>query len=341
MKTGFVKILISLPLLLGTTAVVNAQTDHSQHAGHHQMTAEQLAELRSKIQLYDQYSDEQIMVGMARMKNLWGWVGESPRNGRVGVLALAHGFKPEGNAQFTAAVGATATGQGYPTTYAFGMAMMSSDHIQSAVSALEEAGAETIIVMPTTTADNSTLIRQWDYIFGLEEKSAYLDVPRVKTGARLIWTDTPTAHPIMGEIMLDYARELSRDPANELVIIMGHGPQSAEDNDKELAILAGHATYLAEEGGFADVKFGNVQDDAPKSVRAANAAMIRGWAQAALDEGRDVVVVTTALTQSGVVARMERDVEGVARFNGRGLMQHPRFGDWIDMQIETRVADAK
>ena len=338
MKTGFVKILISLPLLLGTTAVVNAQTDHSQHAGHHQMTAEQLAELRSKIQLYDQYSDEQIMAGMARMKNLWGWVGDTPKNGRVGVLALAHGFKEKGNQQFTTAF--EAVGEQYPTTYAFGMAMMTSEHIQAAVTSLEEAGAQTIIILPTTTADHSTLTHQWDYIFGLEEESAYLDVPRVQTQARLIWTETPTAHPIMAEIMLDYARELSRDPANELVIIMGHGPQSAEDNDKELAILSRHADYIAREGGFMDVKFANVQDDAPTAVRARNAAMIRAWAQDAQDQGRDVVVVTTALTQSGALARMQRDVEGVARFNDKGLMQNPRFGAWIDSVIETRVADA-
>lgn len=338
MNNGRLLARIALPILLVAAVTSAAQTDHSQHGMHHQMTDEQLSELRSKIPLYDQYSDEQIMAGMARMKNTWGWVGDTPKNGRVGVLALAHGFKEKGNRQFTAAF--ESAGEAYPTTYAFGMAMMTSEHIQAAVTSLEEAGAETILILPTTTADHSTLIHQWDYIFGLEEESAYLDVPRVQTQARLIWTETPTAHPIMAEIMLDYARELSRDPANELVIIMGHGPQSAEDNEKELAILSRHADYIAREGGFMDVKFANVQDDAPTAVRARNAAMIRGWAQDGQDQGRDVVVVTTALTQSGALARMKRDVEGVARFNDKGLMQHPRFGAWIDTVIETRVADA-
>lgn len=324
-------------ILLAAGGALNAQSDHSQHGAHHQMTDEQLAELRSKIPLYDQYSDEDIMAGMARMKNTWGWVGETPKNGRVGVLALAHGFKEKGNNQFTAAF--DDAGEAYPTTYAFGMAMMTSEHIQAAVTALEQAGAQTIVILPTTTADNSTLTQQWDYIFGLEDESAYLDVPRVQTQARLVWSETPTAHPIMAEIMLDYARELSRDPANELVIIMGHGPQSAEDNEKELAILSRHADYLAREGGFMEVKFANVQDDAPTAVRAGNVAVIRGWAQSALDEGHDVVVVTTALTQSGVVGRMKQDVEGVASFNDKGLMQHPRFGAWIDTVVETRVVD--
>lgn len=325
----------SLVALLFTATLALAQTDHSQHGGHHQMTDEQLAELRAKIPLYDQYSDEEIMAGMARMKNTWGWVGDTPRSGKVGVLALAHGFKEKGNAQFTQAF--ASTGTAYPTTYAFGMAMMTSDHIRAAVAALEEAGAQTILILPTTTADHSTLTHQWDYIFGLEDESAYLDVPRVESKARLIWSDTPTAHPIMAEIMLDYARELSEQPDNELVIIMGHGPQSAEDNEKELVILARHADYVAREGGFAEVKFANVQDDAPTDVRAANVAIIRGWAQDAIDNGQQVIVVTTALTQSGVVGRMKTDVEGVARFNDKGLMQHPRFGAWVDSVIETRV----
>jgi len=306
-----------------------AAEDHSQHQAHdHQMTPEQMAELRAKIPLYDIYTDEQIMAGMSRMKNLWGWMGEGARSGKTGVIGLAHGFKEPGNTQFRDAYGAV--GEAYPSTYALGMAMMTSDHIQSAVSALEEGGAETIVVIPTTTADHSTLTRQWDYIFGRIDESAYLDVPLVETNARLIWTNTPTQHPIVAEIMLDYAQEKSTDPANETVIILGHGPQSADDNAKELEILARHAAYIKQEGGFADVIFGNVQDDAPPQVRAENVANLRAQVQSAIDDGRSVIAVHTSLTQSGVVKRLNQDISDLAAFNDKGLMQHPRFVDWID-----------
>lgn len=323
-------------VLAGTAVFAGAHSGSTgdggahQH-GHHEMTAEQLNELRRKIPLYREYSDEQIAMGMSRMKNSWGWVGETKQSGTVGILSLAHGFKKEANEQFKARF--DHTGNTYPTTYAFGMAMMTSDHIQSAIDALEEAGATTIIIIPTTTADNSTLVQQWDYIFGKTDDSAYLDVPRVETDARLIWTSTPTADPLMADIMLDYARELSSDPANELVIIMGHGPQSQEDNEKELKILAQHAARLKEEGNFADVKYRNVQDDAPTEVRASNVRAIRGYAQDAIDNGQQVIVVTTALTSSGVVKRMQQDVAGVASFNDKGLMEHPLFGEWIDATV--------
>jgi len=312
--------------------MAHAATGAEQHAGHsehgHQMTAEQLAELRAKIPLYDIYSDEQIMGSMARMKNLWGWMeAAGTREGSVGILGLAHGFKEPGNSQFRAAY--TGVSETYPATFAVGMAMMTSDHIQSAVNALEQGGAGTIIVIPTTTADHSTLTRQWDYIFGRRDDSAYLDVPRVETSARLVWTDTPTASPIVAEIMLDYAREYSTNPASETVMILGHGPQSADDNAKELDILARHADYIKETGGFGNVIFGNVQDDAPPEVRAKNVANLRAAAQQAIDSGNTVIAVHTSLTQSGIVKRLNKDISDLAAFNGKGLMEHPRFADWI------------
>jgi len=301
------------------------------------MTATQLAALRAKIPLYDMYSDEQINSAMARMKNLWGWMGYGARTGPIGVLGLAHGFKEPGNTQFMEAY--AGVGEAYPATYALGMAMMTSEHIQSAVDALEDAGAKTIVVVPTTTADHSTLTRQWDYIFGLREDSAYLDVPRVRTDSRLVWTDTPTASPVIAEILLDYANEKSSDPASETVIILGHGPQSDADNAQELEILARHAEYLKAEGGYHEVLFGNVQDDAPPEVRAANVAALRTRAQQAIDSGQRVIAVSTSLTQSGIVKRLNRDIGDLAAFNDKGLMQHPLFAGWIEVAVAKSLDD--
>jgi hypothetical protein len=341
LRLGLTAIVAAVGLTIETPAMAGGHDRASDpaHEGHgHHITPEQLAELRAKIALYDTYTDEEIGYWMSRMQNLWGWMNEEgARSGEIGVLGLAHGFKEPGNTQFRTAY--SSVDNTYPATYAVGMAMMTSDHIQSALDALTTSGAKTIVVIPTTTADHSTLTRQWDYIFGKRDDSAYLDVPRVETGARLVWTPTPTQHPIVAEIMLDYAKEKSTDPANETVIILGHGPQSEDDNRKELEILARHAAYIEREGGFADVMFGNVQDDAPPEVRAGNVAALRAQAQAAIDNGYRVIAVHTSLTQSGIVKRLNRDISDIADFNDKGLMQHPRFGDWIDEVVSASVAD--
>jgi hypothetical protein len=144
----------------------------------------------------------------------------------------------------------------------------------------------------------------------------------------------------MGEIMLEHALQLSSDPSNELVIIMGHGPMTPKENEMELAIMAKHAKAIQQGGGFKDVKYWNVQDDLPPDKRAANVAIVRGWIKDARDQGMGVIVVTNALTQSGIMGRLKRDVEGTgAKFNDAGLMQNPRFSDWINAAVEENLSD--
>ena len=326
-------VLMASAFSFGFAGALLAQEDHSQHM----LTTEQFAELRSKIPLYNEYTDEQIVKSMSSMRNLGGMISDASVIGDVGVLALAHGYSDEGNQQWFDRF--SAISKDYPAGYALGMAMMSSDHIQSAIDGLEAAGAKKILVLRTETGTASSLQRQWEYIFGRRDDSSYLSVPRVESKAELIWGPTPTAHPIMAAIMLDHAKELSSDPSNELVVILGHGPGTKEDNDKELAIMAEHGKFIKEQGGFRDTKFANVQDDAPTEVRAANVEMIRGWIKQAKDQGMDVIVVTNVLTQSGIMGRLERDVEGLdVKFNNTGLMQNPRFADWIKAMVEENLS---
>lgn len=318
---------------VGFAGALFAQEDHSQHM----LTTEQFVELRSKIPLYNEYTDEQIVKSMMGMRNLGGMISEAGVVGDVGVLALAHGYTDEGNQQWFDRF--SVISGDYPTGYGLGMAMMSSDHIQSTIDGLEAAGAKKILVLRTETGTTNSLQRQWEYIFGRRDDSSYLSVPRVESKAEVIWGPTPTAHPIMAAIMLDHAKQLSSDASNELVVIMGHGPGTEEDNDNELAIMAEHGKFIKEQGGFKDIKFANVQDDAPTEVRAANVAMIRGWITEAKDQGMDVIVVTNVLTQSGVMGRLERDVEGLdVKFNNTGLMQNPRFADWIKAVVEENLS---
>jgi len=82
-----------------------------------------------------------------------------------------------------------------------------------------------------------------------------------------------------------------------------------------------------------------VQDDLPPDQRAANVAKVRAWIKDAQDQGMDVIVVTNVLTQSGVMGRLKNDVDGTdAKFNDTGLMQNPRFSDWINAAVEENLS---
>ena len=111
-----------------------------------------------------------------------------------------------------------------------------------------------------------------------------------------------------------------------------------KENEMDLAIMAKHAERIKESGGFKDVKYWNVQDDLPPDQRAANVDIIRGWIKEAQDSGLDVIVVTNVLTQSGVMGRLQADVDGTgAKFSDVGLMQNPKFSDWIKAAVEENV----
>jgi hypothetical protein len=313
-------------------AADSSDAEHSAHA-HHAMTDEQLAALRAKIPLFREYPDDAIMATMQRMKNSKALISDAGVRNEVGILALAHGFGEPGNTQFKSALAPVA--KVYPTAVGLGMAMMTSGHIQSAIDDLEAAGARTIIVLPTTTGEHTTLVRQWEYIFGLRNDSAYLDVPRVTANAKLVMGRTPTTDPIVAFILADYARQMSTDPANEMALIVAHGPQDPGDNAKELAILEKHAAEIQQATDLSQVRFATLQDDAPTAIRAANVERMRAWVEEANQAGKRVLVFSTLLTsQGGVSGRIRRDLDGLDfEFLDRGLTEHPVFEYWLTGSI--------
>jgi hypothetical protein len=306
-------------------------TDHSQHqaGGGHQMTHEQIEILKSKIELYRPYTDEQINAAMSRMYDAHDYLSPTDVKGAVGILALGHGYKAEGDALFKKAYSGVASS--WPTAVGLGMTMMTSSDIQQAVHQLEAAGAKTIVVLPTEIGDNTSLIRQWDYAFGRRDTSSYLDVERIRTSARVVVAKTPTTSPLVTQILSDYVKSASRNPAREIVVLIAHGPENPADNTKELANLAVHAAGIRDATGVADVKFGTLQDDAPPAIRQKNVERFREWIREANGAGRHAIAVPVLIvSRSGVSTRIAKDLEGLDYTSTeKGIAEHPLFDRWV------------
>ncbi len=312
--------------------------DHAAMDHGHMLTPEQFAELRRKIPLYAVLTDEQIMENMGRMPPDW-WSVLSPPGiqGQVGVLALGHGYKLGGNEQFKEKLAPIASE--YPTAAAPGMAMMSSSHIQQAVDALSsQFGVDTIVVIPMEPGDDGSLIHQWQYIFGLREQAPYLSAPRIKTDAKIIFTKSPQASPLVSTILRDHALEVADDPATARVILVSHGPERVEENPAELAVLEAHARRIRESSEFRDIQVLSLQDDAVPEVRAANKARLREMIAEATAAGREAIIVPMILTRGGFHARLKGDLEGLTyKFADRGLIEHPLFQQWIADTIRNAI----
>jgi len=316
----------------GLGGMMPAVAQDDEHA-HHHMTDEQFAELREKVPLYREFTDEQIMANMAQMgPGIQVYLSDAAIDGRIGVLALGHGYGPSGNEAFMNAFVPTAAE--HPTAVALGMAMMSSEHIQTAVDELTAAGADTVLVMPITTLKSGGLIGQWRYIFGLQDDAPWMSVSRVQSDARIVFGPTPTTDPLISAILLDHANELSRDPANEVVALIAHGPEGAEANALELAILEQHAAVIREGRGFAEVRGFTLQDDAPSAVRMANINGIREWVQTAADRNQRVIVLTTLPVKGSVQEKIRRDLDGLNYdMSEKGVVENALFSDWINAVI--------
>ena len=356
---------VSLPLLLAlwlAGPVAFAADEHAQHnhsAGaavkldaegrrlesynqRHEMTPEMREELRRKVALYRGFTDRELDMNMNAMGPDYEWyVSDTKVKGNTGILVLSHGVGENSDRLVRDAYGPMA--KKTPLAIGFGMAMMNSSHLQSAVDDLRGAGARRIILVDqgTTTRYNS-LTRHWQYIFGMYPESSYMDVPKIKApGVEFVWAGHFNDSPLITEMLYDGARSVSTNPANEVLIIVGHGPEEAEDNLPDLKILQAHVDRLNAKKQFADIRLINLQDDAIVPVRESNVRKLRSWIQQATKSGRKVIVVPIAAASYGVQRNIKTDLRGLQyTFAEKGLIENPRFMQWLDSIIKTAQAAA-
>lgn len=353
-------------VLLLATAGARGADDHDQHqaAGHaahahgavpdmdaegkrlesynvrHEMTPDDMTALRAKIPSYRAMTDRELEMNMNAMGPDYAWyVSDRKLKGDTGVLVLSHGVGQNSDRLMKQSLEPMATKR--PTAIGFGMSMMSSAHLQAAVDDLVARGAKRIILVDQgTTTKYNTLTRHWQYIFGLYPEASYMSVPRVNApGVQFLYAGHFNDDPLVTEMVYENAKSVSRNPANETLVIVGHGPEDKVDNDPDLRILQAHVERIKAKKEFADVRLINLQDDALKPVRASNVRTLRRWVEQAGKEGRDVIVVAISAASYGVQVNIKNDLKGLKyTFAEKGLSENPRFVDWVESVVDRALA---
>ena len=358
MMSGLAIIAAVVLLTFGSGALAQEEHQHDEHAGHdmhaghsterdaegrrlwgmkHNVTPEQAAELRERIIGWEDITDAEIALSMQQMGSNYEWyISPADVSGETGVIILLHGFRERGDKIFKAQI--QPYGDIFPMAMAFGMSMMMSDHIQLALDDLEAVGVKQVVVIPIVSSEHNSMIRQWRYIFGLEDEPSYATVKQVQTDMKVYFADPLGDDPAVAEILVDHALELSTDPDNEVVIIAAHGPSAMEDNALELKVLEELAAVVQEDGGFSAVYGTTLQDDAPLDVRDANVAKLRGIVEAASAEGKQVIVVTNLMGSRTIQAKLRRDLKGLDfKFNAKGMIAHDKFATWIGDTVRMAI----
>lgn len=304
----------------------------------HSMDEETLDALRAKIALYRGMSDRELNMNMSAMGPNYEWyASDIGMRGDIGVLILSHGVGENSDRMLKEALEPVTTV--YPTAIGFGMAMMTSAHLQSAVDDLVERGAKKIILVQNgTTTEYNSLTRQWKYIFGLGEEATYLEVPVVQADVEFVLSEPFADNSLITDILYDHVKEVSKNPTNEVVIIVGHGPEDNEDNEPDLEILSAHVDRIAARNEFADVKIINLQDDAIPPIRKSNVKRLRRWITKATDNGQDVIVVAIAAASHGVQAHIRQDLRGLTyTFADKGMSEHPKYVEWLSVAVQNSL----
>jgi hypothetical protein len=274
---------------------------------------------------------------MEMMGSNYEWyISDADVTGNTGVLILLHGFRDRGDKVFKDQM--QMYGNIFPTALAFGMSMMMSDHIQLGLDDLVAAGAKNVVVVPVVATEHNSMIRQWQYIFGLYDEPTYATVSQVKTDANVIFISPPNDDPFVAEILLDYADQISTDPDNEVVIIVAHGPSDATDNEKQLVVMDNLAKIVKEDGGYSAVLTATLQDDAPLEVRDANVAKLRGMIEATRAEGKEAILVTNLIGTYTIQSKLRKDLKGLDyKFNAKGMVEHEVFVEWIGESVRNEI----
>jgi sirohydrochlorin ferrochelatase len=259
---------------------------------------------------------------------------------RVGVLVLAHGGHGSNRWDGIVRKAVRKIRLGQPMEVAFGMGMHATEvrRFQESVDRLERKGVERLVVVPLLVSSHSEVYRQYQYLFGLRDTAEW---PEAGKPLRL---EVPVAmgqalddHHLVAEVLLERARELSRQPSEEQVILLAHGPTSDEDEQIWLQHLDQLAEFVHQQGGFAQVDTFTFRDDAPKTVRDEAVRELRSAVQEGSRHGR-VLVVPVLIAQGGVEHKIPQMLTGLSyAFSGQALLPHENVEAWIAEQARLMI----
>ena len=122
-------------------------------------------------------------------------------------------------------------------------------------------------------------------------------------------------------------------------MLVGHGPNSAEDYAFWMRNLRVVVDSVRRWSGFRDVRVELVREDAPAEVRAEAVKRLRELiAMQAEITGGPVTVVPILISRGGISrSRILQDLEGLPiRYSGEPLLPHPAIAEWISRRVMTK-----
>jgi sirohydrochlorin ferrochelatase len=281
----------------------------------------------------------------------------APSEDGYGVLVMAHGGGPEWNQTVLDAV-APLRSQA-PVEVAFGMADACS--LQEGIRKLEAQGVRKIGVVRLFISGESWYERT-EQILGLQEGAPQASAGDCHSGPAgheghggaggaehsmaFFRLDSRSSFalskqglseaPEIGPILAERARDLSRMPEKEDVLILAHGPGDDAENQRWIAAIEARAAEIRTSLPFHEVKVMTLREDWPEKRQEAEQRVMEYVARAQ-KEGRKAIVIPFRLSGFGPYAEVLAGHEYVA--DQKGLLPHANITRWITRQADELRSD--
>lgn len=265
----------------------------------------------------------------------------------VGTILVAHGGDSTWNAGVLQAAREARTGGPIEVSFLMGAGAKTA-RFQDAVARLERAGVASIVVVPLLVSSHSGHYDQIRYLAGEpitldgtmqhHLHMAGIERPTTSVPMRLAkgLDDSAEMARVLADRGLGLARAEGDAPSARALLIVGHGPNSAEDYAAWMASLRPVADSVRAWTGFRDVRVELVRDDAPAPVRAEAVRRVRELIELQhLVTGKPVLVVPV-LVSKGSVSRdkVPNDIRGTPSvYSGEPLLPHPAMARWIEARV--------
>ena len=271
---------------------------------------------------------------------------------RSGILLLAYGGRVETWNEEVRHV-ADQVDLEIPTEVAFGIANRAT--LQSAVDRLVHRRVTEIVAVPLFVSSHSSVADCQAYMLGLRSAmppdlkdfvameqgassaqngansaEAADDMKPIHAPVPIRMTAALNAHPLVAEILADRAASVSKDPAQEVVILVAHGPVTDDENKLWLEDMGKLADRMRTRTNYAAIEYLTLRDDADAPVRDAATAELRRKVEEATKSNRAVLIVPLLLSYGGIEVELRHRLDGLSyRIPSQALLPDARIAGWV------------
>lgn len=233
-----------------------------------------------------------------------------------------------------------------PKDVAFLTSRSPEHEVANVAARLDHAEVKQIVVVPLLISSFSGHYEEIRYYVGQrkdlpadsKEESGQAHPPPLKTKSRLLLTTGMDGHPVISQIMADELRPFVKDPANQSVILVAHGPNEDSENERWLGHLRTHARRLQEQHGFRRVEAVTLRDDAPKEIRDAATEQLLAAVKAAGADSQ-VLLLPVLISVGHVQKQIQKRLDGLEFIMIQGgLADHPLAAEWVRLQAVQAIS---